>query len=646
MNVLTIATLALRITAVLGTVGAINAVRRRASAGSRHWLWMLALAGIVIMPVATRFGPPIPILPSSASTMSTNAPNAERLSLKAAPVPAVVKYRASVTANAQVNSPTIASVPDHTPDPSAAIVILWAAGSLLLLARLGHAHIIARRVVKRSNAVTPAISGQAAVRFSNEIDLPFTYGLLEPAVILPRAALSWPAQQMEATLTHEQAHAKRGDGIALVMSQIVVALYWWHPAVWYAARAAAADRERACDDAVLRNGMRPSDYGQCLLAHADSVDAWRSSPVATVMFGHSAGLGARVSALLDPAIDRSSGTRPKMAAITGILAVVAVVGAAAPRKLHEGRITTRSDIKPSLSLVNTSMVPTNTPVETKPIKAGPVIPHVSSEALVCHQAKDSRQARTYKDAAVHITGAGATFNDGVTREIWTGVDCIAWLQYSGSVDATADEKNIVVSSGGRFIAHNEGPEGTREYRVTPESVALTLNGNTVAIGASEQGWIAGMVREYLRRSGKRAHERAHVALTSGIPSLLAEAAGVPKMDIRAQYLAEGFAATHDAQSVARYIHDGAALLDSLDSRATFLVSVPTAYKSDVTVLTAIYEEASVIEPDGAVDKVLDSTSPPRPLPAVLRPLMEKIIAGISNSDRQPAMRAYYLGIKP
>ena len=142
------------------------------------------------------------------------------------------------------------------------------------------------------------------------------------------------------------------------------------------------------------------------------------------------------------------------------------------------------------------------------------------------------------------------------------------------------------------------------------------------------------------------HERAHIALASGIPSLLAEAATVPRTDIRAEYLADGFAATHDAESVARYIHEGASLLDSLDSRATFLVAVPAAYKSDLTVLTAIYQEASVIEPDGAVDKVLDSTSPPRPLPAVLRPLMEKIIAGIQNSDRQPAMRAYYLGIRP
>jgi beta-lactamase regulating signal transducer with metallopeptidase domain len=646
MNALTFAALALRITIVLGAVGAVNAARSRASAGSRHWLWMLALAGIVIMPAAEKVAPPLRLVPWSVARTLTNVASPSQSATKASSPASTVQYRSIGVADALANSPSITSVSNPTLDPTIAIAILWAFGSLLLLARLAHAHIVARRVVRRSSIAPALVSGETPLRFSNEIDLPFTYGLLEPAIILPRSAESWSAQQMQATLTHEQAHANRGDGIALLLSQCVVALYWWHPVVWYAARAAAADRERACDDAVLRNGMRPSEYGQCLLAHADRVSAWRSSPLATVMFGHSAGLGARVSALLDPAIDRSSGARPRIAAIAGVLGLVAVVGAAAPRKLHDASIT-RMPATPSASLVETSMVPTTTPIAHDAIAEKPVVARASAyELTVCRQAKDWRQARTYRDAAVHITGAGATFNDGVSREIWTGTDCVAWLQYSGVVDASVDERNIVIGSGGRFVAHNEGPDGTREYRASQGSSSLTLNGNTVAIGQAEQEWIAAMVREYMRRSGKRVHERAHIALASGIPSLLAEAATVPRTDIRAEYLADGFAATHDAESVARYIHEGASLLDSLDSRATFLVAVPAAYKSDLTVLTAIYQEASVIEPDGAVDKVLDSTSPPRPLPAVLRPLMEKIIAGIQNSDRQPAMRAYYLGIRP
>jgi len=44
--------------------------------------------------------------------------------------------------------------------------------------------------------------------------------------------------------------------------------------------------------------------------------------------------------------------------------------------------------------------------------------------------------------------------------------------------------------------------------------------------------------------------------------------------------------------------------------------------------------------------VLASTSPPRPLPSTLQPLVEKIIDGIQISERRTALRAYYLGLKP
>ncbi|MEO8577626.1 MAG: M56 family metallopeptidase, partial [Gemmatimonadales bacterium] len=433
----------------------------------------------------------------------------------------------------------------------------------------------------------------------------------------------------------------RRDGLALLVSQIVVALYWWHPLVWIAARAAATDRERACDDTVLRAGMRPSEYGQCLLAHADRLSAWNSGSLATVMFGHSAGLGARISALLDPTVDRSS-SRPKVRMIAGVLGLVIIAGAASPYS----RATVLDGISTlTPALVEASIIPSTAEVSS------PANPSVGSRAIsadlnVCQQAKDYRRAKTYVGPSVHITGSGATFRDGVTKLIWTGMDCIGWIQYSGSIGAATGEEDIVVGSNGEFLAHNEGPEGTSEYRVSNRSSSLTLNGQNIPIGPNERRFIAGMVHEYMRRSGTRPRERARAALQSGIPALLAEAAGVPQTDIRAQYLIEGFAATHDAQSVVRYIHQGAALLDSLDSRAPFLVAVPAAYKNNLAVLTAIYEEASVIEPDGAVDEVLDSTSPPRPLPASLQPLMRKIIAGISNSDRHAAMRAYYLGIRP
>ena len=208
-------------------------------------------------------------------------------------------------------------------------------------------------------------------------------------------------------------------------------------------------------------------------------------------------------------------------------------------------------------------------------------------------------------------------------------------------------KTITVIPDGRFIAHNEGPDGTREYSLTPNSSSLTYNGSTTAIGPAEQEWIAAMTREYLRRTGKNVHNRARRALAAGsLPTLLAEAAAVPSTSVRAQYLVEGFTSVRNAHEAVEFIHAGSALLDSLDSRAPFLTGVPAEYLNNPEVLEAIYSEASVIEPDGALEEIIAKTDPPRPLPARLRPWMEKIIASISTVERRAALSAYYLGTKP
>jgi beta-lactamase regulating signal transducer with metallopeptidase domain len=642
MTALTLATLALRITVILGAVGVVNSVRRRSSAGSRHWLWMLALAGVSILPLTASFTRPLRVVPwdrpIEAATLSTDAPTTS-------PVSEVVSDERNVPSAA---SPAIPDLPiasieaaRTSIDIPTAIVAAWIFGTLLLIGRLLRAHVVARRVLRNSYITRQPSIESVPVRFSAEVELPFTYGLVKPMIILPADADTWSASQMKATLTHEVAHAKRGDGVALLVSQCIVALYWWHPVVWVAARAAAADRERACDDAVLREGMRASDYGQCLLAHADTVSAWRSKPLATVMFGHSAGIGARVAALLDPAIDRSSAARPKFGVVAGILGLVVLVGAAAPRELK--RVTNGSPIQAAaqteLPLVSASIVPV--------APAAFVAKRSDAEPTLCRQAQDWRQARTYKDTAVHITGAGAEYANGITREIWTGLDCIAWMEFDDKVDASTDEKTMTVPPGSRFIAHNEGPDGTREYRLTGGSSSLTLNGQTANIGLAEQQWIAGMTREFLRRTGKRVHERSRAALAAGgLPALLAEAARVQRSDVRAEYLVEGFGVTRDPGAVAKFIEEGSALLDSSTSRGRFLLAVPEAYRNNVGVLASIYREASLIEPDGDAEKVLASTTPPRPLPSVLEPWLERIIDGLQVSERRTALRAYYMGMRP
>jgi hypothetical protein len=434
-------------------------------------------------------------------------------------------------------------------------------------------------------------------------------------VLLPQSALTWPPDQLRATLLHEAAHAERGDGIALLVAQCTLAIYWWHPMAWYAVAAAAGERERACDDAVLRHGVRPSEYGGYLLAHAGIIGSWTRRPLATAMFGHSAGLGARMRSLLDSRVNRSASPRPGVALVLGIFALVGIVGAAAPRQ-------------PAM-IVNALLTHTNTQ---------------TSDA--CVQA-DARRARTYSEGRYKFTGAGAIYDNDVVKSIWTGLDCIAWIQYRGGVDAASDERSMVVGTGGQFIAHDEGSSGTRHYVVTSGGATLKVNGNPVEIGSEEKSWIAAMTREFLRRTGRRVHSRAAAALDSGgTRALIAEAELVPSADVRAAYLSDGFARISDVVALVRFIHDGAALLDSSTARARFLEATPSARLAGAGVLAAIYTEAGVVEPDGDVENILTVAPPPRPVPASLKPLIERLIASLQSDDRRTALSAYYLDVRP
>lgn len=98
--------------------------------------------------------------------------------------------------------------------------------------------------------------------------------LMEPGIFgILRLVLIWPEQlselleddDIEAILWHEVVHARRHDNLTAALHMVVEAAFWFHPVVWFMERRMLEERERACDEAVVRWNGRPEVYAASLL---------------------------------------------------------------------------------------------------------------------------------------------------------------------------------------------------------------------------------------------------------------------------------------------------------------------------------------------------------------------------------------------
>ena len=219
---------------------------------------------------------------------------------------------------------------------------LWAAISTILLVRLGVGLFRMRDLRRNCASIDVAALHPELVdivqRFdsprrvelckSDRVNCPAAFGFFRPAIVFPTWAMrDLSIEELKVILLHELAHLRRWDDWTNLFQQIVKAILFFHPAVWWIENRLALEREMACDDVVLAHTANPRAYAASLISFAEKVRHGRELSLVQAAAGRMRQISHRITQILDAR--RPNATRvwkPVMGAVS-VLSVAAVVAA-------------------------------------------------------------------------------------------------------------------------------------------------------------------------------------------------------------------------------------------------------------------------------------------------------------------------------
>ena len=146
--------------------------------------------------------------------------------------------------------------------------IWWCGAAVTLLVFLTANLRFAGRLRKSRRPL--AVEGAAlAVYVAEERAVPCLFGLFRPAIYVTQAAADDP-ELLRHTVAHETTHFRQGDHVWALLRTVCLALHWWNPLVWWAAKLSRQDGELACDEATIRTlgESERAAYGRTLIRMA------------------------------------------------------------------------------------------------------------------------------------------------------------------------------------------------------------------------------------------------------------------------------------------------------------------------------------------------------------------------------------------
>jgi bla regulator protein blaR1 len=311
--------------------GLLTLVLRTNRAQTRYWLWLAASVKFLI---------PFAVLVAAGSQVSwrrTTSPVIVETGF------AVVMEQ--VSQPFAVETPTVAlpALPSKTEPIRELLILAWATGLVAIGLRWWIRWRRVRAAVLGASPLLLPIGIE--VKSSSAMLEPGVFGVFRPVLLFPKGITErLTPVQLRAVVAHEMCHVRRRDNLATAAHMIVEAVFWFHPLVWWLGARLVEERERACDEEVLRAGSDAQTYAESILKVCEF---YLASPLESMAGVSGANLKKRIEEIMTQRITNNLELSKKLLlAGAGLLAlagpfVVGIVNAPSvraqtPRSLAQG----------------------------------------------------------------------------------------------------------------------------------------------------------------------------------------------------------------------------------------------------------------------------------------------------------------------
>jgi bla regulator protein BlaR1 len=286
--------------------GLLTLALKRNSARARYWLWFAASVKFLI---------PFSLLVDAGSHVEWRT------------APAIAQPALSVPLEQVFTAPALVLVsPEVTRHESnylpALLAAVWLSGLLIVLFswwRQWRRIQVSLRTAKHCGMRLPikAMSSPTLLE-------PGVFGILRPVLLLPEGiAERLLPDQLDAIVAHELCHVRSYDNLAAAVHMLTEAIFWFHPLLWWVGKRLVDERERACDEEVLRLGNEPRVYAESILKVCK---LYLESPLDCVSGITGSDLRKRIRNIMThPVSLKLNAGRKFLLAAAGITAVVAPV---------------------------------------------------------------------------------------------------------------------------------------------------------------------------------------------------------------------------------------------------------------------------------------------------------------------------------